>query len=132
MAMLLNNSVKCLSCNTVVRSKFRHDYVTCKCGDVSVDGGTLYSRCIFKDFNKVESLQVYDDGKHETRRVNALWGMLDKKRNGYVYKPISELTDEHIVNILNNVNDINKIYKQIFEDEIIWREQQFMTKNSLT
>jgi hypothetical protein len=41
------NKAKCLKCNTVVESKYRHDYVTCNCGNVSVDGGNDYlKRCV--------------------------------------------------------------------------------------
>lgn len=36
--------LKCLLCRDVIESKHRHDYVTCKCGAVSLDGGTAYSR----------------------------------------------------------------------------------------
>lgn len=40
------NAVRCLKCNDVIRSKNRHDYVTCSCGSVSVDGGSWYlKRC---------------------------------------------------------------------------------------
>ena len=36
------NAAKCLNCGDVIQSRFRHEYVSCKCGAVSVDGGTSY------------------------------------------------------------------------------------------
>jgi len=34
------NQIKCLKCKDVIRSQNRHDYRTCECGAVSVDGGS--------------------------------------------------------------------------------------------
>lgn len=34
--------VKCLLCEQILQSKHRHDYVMCKCGNLSVDGGSDY------------------------------------------------------------------------------------------
>lgn len=39
---LTRNAIRCLSCNTVINSTNRHDYLTCPCGKVSVDGGLDY------------------------------------------------------------------------------------------
>ncbi len=36
------NRIKCLNCKDIIESVNRHDYVTCKCGKVSVDGGSDY------------------------------------------------------------------------------------------
>lgn len=47
--MILQNAATCLKCNTYIYSRHRHDYVTCKCGSVSVDGGMDYIRRTFKD-----------------------------------------------------------------------------------
>ena len=42
--MIVKNSVKCLKCNEIIESTYTHDFVTCKCGNVSVDGGFDYLR----------------------------------------------------------------------------------------
>ena len=44
----MRNRVQCLICNEVIESKFTHDYVTCSCGNVSVDGGHDYCKVNFK------------------------------------------------------------------------------------
>lgn len=36
------NAAKCGRCNEVIESKHRHDFVTCSCGGLSVDGGHAY------------------------------------------------------------------------------------------
>jgi hypothetical protein len=41
---IVRNAVRCLKCNDVIESRDRHDYVTCGCGAVSVDGGHDYLR----------------------------------------------------------------------------------------
>jgi hypothetical protein len=40
--VIVRNSAKCLACGDEIESKHRHDYVTCSCGAISVDGGTAY------------------------------------------------------------------------------------------
>lgn len=50
------NAVKCLGCGETIRSKNRHDYRTCQCGQVSVDGGSMYAKRSFKEGAKWEDL----------------------------------------------------------------------------
>jgi ribosomal protein L37AE/L43A len=38
------NAARCDECGDYVRSRNRHDFVTCECGNVSVDGGSWYAR----------------------------------------------------------------------------------------
>lgn len=33
------NRAKCKLCEEIIESKHSHDYVTCKCGEISIDGG---------------------------------------------------------------------------------------------
>lgn len=42
------NAVRCLLCGDVIASWFTHDYVTCKCESVSVDGGSDYKKRSWK------------------------------------------------------------------------------------
>ena len=39
MKKIVKNMIKCNLCGDIIESKHRHDYVTCKCGSCSVDGG---------------------------------------------------------------------------------------------
>lgn len=53
---LTTNAAKCLKCGDVVESKSRHDFVTCKCGSLSVDGGLSYCRRLYSDAALVEDM----------------------------------------------------------------------------
>lgn len=48
---IIKNAAKCLKCGDTIESKHRHDYVTCSCGNVSVDGGHDYLRRSFKEMD---------------------------------------------------------------------------------
>lgn len=52
------NRVRCLTCNETIESVHRHDFRTCPCGAVSVDGGTDYERVLFRG----PFVRVNDDG----------------------------------------------------------------------
>lgn len=39
---IVRNSIQCRQCNDTIESRNQHNYVTCSCGAVSVDGGTVY------------------------------------------------------------------------------------------
>lgn len=42
--MIIQNAAKCNKCGELIISKHRHDFVTCHCGAISVDGGQSYLR----------------------------------------------------------------------------------------
>lgn len=44
----MRNRAKCAQCGTVVESIKRHDFVTCRCGSIFVDGGKDYHRSGFR------------------------------------------------------------------------------------
>lgn len=50
------NAAKCLECNTIIRSSHVHDFRTCVCGNVSVDGGTEYIRRCYRDYDKIHDI----------------------------------------------------------------------------
>lgn len=49
MRKILVNRVRCNRCGDVITSEYVHDMKTCKCGYVSVDGGTDYLRRSYGD-----------------------------------------------------------------------------------
>ena len=68
--VLTRNAVKCLVCNSVLESKYRHNYMQCRCSNESaVDGGLDYQRVLAKDLDLVENLCEYvemTDDEYET------------------------------------------------------------------
>jgi hypothetical protein len=68
---LVRNAIRCLSCETVIESKSRHDFVTCPCGRVSVDGGLEYNRILWKGDEGLtyENLAVYETPEEVAARL---------------------------------------------------------------
>ena len=70
------NWARCRKCGVVVESLYRHDFQTCKCGAISVDGGTAYHRMVGdpNDFVPVpndwdgEVYRALDGPSNDTRR----------------------------------------------------------------
>ena len=44
---IVRNMARCNKCGDVVESKHRHDFVSCTCGQMSVDGGHEYLRRLY-------------------------------------------------------------------------------------
>ena len=56
----MRNRAKCKLCNDVIESCYKHDYCVCKCGEIAVDGGQEYRRCVAN--NKENFIALDDDG----------------------------------------------------------------------
>ena len=41
---IIRNAARCKKCGTEIESRHRHDWVSCKCGAIFVDGGHDYLR----------------------------------------------------------------------------------------
>lgn len=54
--MILTNKACCKKCGDVIESKSVHDWVSCKCGEIFVDGGHDYLRRGATDFKNFEDL----------------------------------------------------------------------------
>lgn len=52
----IKNKAMCLKCNDVIESTHRHGLVSCKCGEIFVDGGNDYWRCGAKDMKNFKRL----------------------------------------------------------------------------
>lgn len=52
--MIIQNAVSCLACGDFIVSKHRHDFVTCTCGAISVDGGQEYLRRVGDFTNAID------------------------------------------------------------------------------
>lgn len=56
--IIKRNLIRCLNCNEIIESKYTHDFRSCSCGHVSVDGGLDYLR---RGFPSGESTQWYEE-----------------------------------------------------------------------
>jgi hypothetical protein len=55
------NACRCKLCGWFIRSKNRHDMVTCRCGKASIDGGSWYSK-VSGNLENIELIRImFDD-----------------------------------------------------------------------
>ena len=56
----MRNRAKCKLCGEIIESFHRYDYVSCRCGEISVTGGLDAYECSSKDWGNF--LRVDDEG----------------------------------------------------------------------
>lgn len=56
----MRNRAKCRLCNDIIESKHNQDHVSCSCGQISIDGGSEYYRCLAIDWENF--IRIADDG----------------------------------------------------------------------
>ncbi len=62
MKRIIKNSIKCNLCGDIIVSKYTHDFVSCKCGGCSVDGGNSYLRRSYSNStNDFTELSEFDE-----------------------------------------------------------------------
>lgn len=57
---IYKNSAQCLMCLDVIESRHTHDFVTCKCGNLAVDGGLDYLRRVGQHLDQVKELSIME------------------------------------------------------------------------
>jgi hypothetical protein len=77
------NRAKCALCEDVIESKSRHDFVSCSCGAIFVDGGRDYCRM---GGNMENIILLNNDGTetsllevNQTERADELFSKLDEE-----------------------------------------------------
>lgn len=56
------NKAQCRKCLNIIESKYRHDFVTCGCGAISVDGGLDYLKRSGEPSDIIE-LSIYNSSE---------------------------------------------------------------------
>lgn len=59
--MIIRNAAKCAKCGDVIESMHRHDFKTCSCESIFVDGGKEYIRCGGSPDNFISLLEIQQD-----------------------------------------------------------------------
>lgn len=57
----MRNRAKCKLCGSILESFHRNDYVTCQCGEISIEGGQDYFKCAARDWNNFLRLDDLDN-----------------------------------------------------------------------
>ena len=124
--VLIRNAVGCLSCNTELESKYRHDFQCCGCENQTfVDGGYDYSRVGGKDFDLIEDLCEYKEYTKleydslqqqykEQQRILNEQGVAD----GKLVKLFGEYYDLKVINLLLSKDIMDKdLYEKALLNE---------------
>ena len=112
--VLTKNAIKCSVCNTILESKYRHNYVQCSCpNQTSCDGGLEYQRTLAVDLSLIENLceyrtltqESYDKEQAELKAIQLAKneqgvkaGLLVKIGNEYYSKEIITLLYDKYLN----------------------------------
>lgn len=116
---LVANRVQCLVCNDIIESRHRHDFVTCSCGAVSVDGGKDYQRVLGYTW---QDMSVTTEDPFEVQREVFTWksyGKSGKEEPKII--PLKDLDTNHIRNILDTQVHI----KGTWVEELMKKELEF-------
>lgn len=62
--VIKRNAIRCKKCGDTIESKTVHDFVTCKCGAVSCDGGHEYLRRCGRQ-EDIEELSVIEEIEYD-------------------------------------------------------------------
>lgn len=80
--MIVQNAVICKKCNDFIVSKTVHNYVTCSCGAVAVDGGQEYLRRVGDFVNALDMSWSLPD-KLYSDCAEAVQQAMDTDRNKF-------------------------------------------------
>ena len=58
---IIRNMARCKKCGDTIESLYRHDYISCDCGALAVDGGKDYLRRVYGEEGDYEELSVYEE-----------------------------------------------------------------------
>lgn len=81
--MIVQNAVICNKCDDFIVSKHRHDFVTCKCGDCTVDGGQSYLRRVYKTNASFSELSWSIEDEIYKECAEAVQEAMDTNRNRF-------------------------------------------------
>lgn len=66
MKKIIVNKAQCRLCGDILVSESAHDFKTCRCGEISVDGGRDYIRRMWKDNeDNIIELSEFSEGDDE-------------------------------------------------------------------
>lgn len=61
--MIYRNSIRCNHCKDEIESSYRHDFKSCNCGKVAVDGGNAYQRRVGSPEDYTDTSICFENGE---------------------------------------------------------------------
>lgn len=116
------NRAMCLKCKDVITSRHRHDFVTCGCGNLSLDGGNDYRRTLYENWTMVSDMSIYLDEPFEIVRVHAARGSRGKDgKQPLTWIPLCWMSNDYLEAVL----DYGCVawFKDLVHKEIAYRKE---------
>ncbi len=102
----MRNRAKCKLCEDIIESDHVNDYVTCGCGEISVDGGTQYCRCSARDWSNF--IRVDDEDNEVIPKI------IDKTSKEEENKQVKKWVEDEVL----TAYEISKKRKQLALDAL--------------
>lgn len=121
MYRLVVNKIRCKFCGDIIESRFRHDFVRCRCGKCAADGGQDYALRAFDGENPAdvfEDMSTYKD-METGRLVSAAEALADQIPYEHVAFEVKEAPagDEVAREVLNDIQETTpEAAKAVIED----------------
>lgn len=114
--MILKNSAMCGDCWQEIVSRHKHDYITCSCGQLSIDGGSSYLK---RNSNHYVDTSLSSNDDFDKIRNEFEWGTsgIDGKQP-LQYIKLKDMEASHIKSILATQFWLVKEIKNIFKKEL--------------
>jgi len=126
--ILLRNKAMCDNCHEVIESKSRHDYISCSCGNLAVDGGLSYTKRNFGERGYTELSFYADEDDIVTIRNHFVWGSYGKNFDEPLhYILLKDLSNKHLIAILETQRQIRGTYIE----DVMKLEVAFRTENNI-
>lgn len=77
------SAIKCSTCSDTIYSRVRHDFQSCSCGAISIDGGPAYTKICYSatppevfelDIGEVTDSDLYDDWNKRVDKYEIIKG----------------------------------------------------------
>ena len=106
---IIQNEAQCRKCGDIIWSGNRHDFKSCKCGAISVDGGMEYIRRVGDPADIIERSLHMKLG-HLKNVVEQVGEMRESGRNsiGIALGVIRSLRDDNLLDIDKFTNKMDK------------------------
>lgn len=106
MIKIIKNRIKCNHCGDIITSEYVHDFKTCTCGTVSVDGGRDYMKRSYKNSRAdYEDLSIYEEvDDEELKKLESLEIKINDEEQ------IKKLM-EYINDKMKNKGDLHDLYR---------------------
>lgn len=96
----IQNEAQCAKCGQIIFSRHRHDFVSCKCRAISVDGGLEYRRYV-GDLGSIIDRSMYVTPQVKDQITDAVTTSKETGRNdfGIALAVIRVLRDNNLIDM---------------------------------